>query len=262
MSRNNTHHELATNIHELGFSLAQAELIASNIIERKVILLALSGKLASGKDTLALGAMSNLGHDKAVHVYFGDSIKSEVNQIIALILDSNIVEQEMLIKKVEEEQGVNSVHTREIVELLLTEKFNNSLGTARDRSPAMRRVLQLWGTEVRREQDPLYWVNKTLKAALAWALEGSSVYLTDARFPNEVSPAQSVGFIVTRVEISNETQEKRLLSRDGIAVDLKAINHFSEIALDGYKGFDLIVDNNGHYQDTLETLTQEIGLLL
>ena len=253
--------ELATNITNLGFSSHDSNLVANNIINKKILLLALSGKLASGKDSLAYEAMNNLGHSDAVHVYFGDSIKGEVDQIIALI-SSREGTVDSFVREVESEQGVSSDYIVEIVNLLLLEKNNSTLCTARDRTASMRRVLQLWGTEVRREQDPLYWVNKTLKTALSWACKGKSVYLTDARFPNEVTPAQSVGFVVVRVEISKETQEARLLSRDGIAVDLKATTHSSEVALDGYSGFDITIDNNAEFGETLKMLTKEIENIL
>jgi hypothetical protein len=253
--------ELVTNINCLGFSSHDCEVIANNIISKKVLLLALSGKLASGKDSLAYEVMNNLGHTDAVHVYFGDSIKGEVDQIIALIL-SKVETVEYFVSEIENEQGVSSMYIAEIVKLLLLEKNNSTLHTARDRTASMRRVLQLWGTEVRREQDALYWVNKTLKTALSWACSGKSVYLTDARFPNEVTPAQSVGFVVARVEISKETQESRLLSRDGIAVDLKATMHSSEVALDGYSGFDITINNNGEFEDSLKVLTSEIEKIL
>lgn len=251
---------LKLSIAALGFSKEDTLIIANNILSKKVLLLALSGKLASGKDSLALEAMNSLGFKDAIHVYFGDSIKGEVDQIISLIL-SNEFTQEQYINLVQEEQGVVSPYITEIVELLTIEKAKLTLNSARDRSPSMRRVLQLWGTEVRREQDALYWVNKTLKSALSWVCLGKSVYLTDARFPNEVAPAQSVGFIVARVEITPQTQASRLLSRDGIPVDYKAINHSSEVALDGYEGFDITIDNNGNFAQSLDDLTLAIGRL-
>lgn len=254
--------ELVSSITKHGFTTLQAEKIASAIINNDVILLALSGKLASGKDSLALGTMERLGVKEPIHVYFGDSIKNEINQTIALLNSLNRPSVEQFAKLIEIEQGVSSVHLAEIAELLIFDYEHNHKLEARDRTPNMRRVLQLWGTEVRRGQDPLYWVNKTLKKALTYALNGYSVYLTDARFPNEVAPSQEIGFVVGRVEITTEVQQERLFSRDAMAIDPTATAHSSETSLDGYLGFDFVIDNNGAFSDSLDALYSKVSEVL
>ena len=254
--------ELISTITRHGFTQLQAEKIANSIIKNDVILLALSGKLASGKDSLALGTMERLGVIEPIHVYFGDAIKNEINQTIALLNSLNRPSAEQFAKLIEIEQGVSSIHLAEIAELLIYDFEHNIKLDARDRTPNMRRVLQLWGTEVRRSQDPLYWVNKTLKKALTYALNGYSVYLTDARFPNEVAPSQEIGFVVGRIEITPEVQQERLFSRDSLAVDPSATSHSSETSLDGYTGFDLVVENNGLFSDSLDDLYAKVSQVL
>lgn len=244
------------------FTKSEVNEISNNIESGKCLMLALSGKLASGKDSLAPSAMLKLGYKNPVHVYFGDNIKNEISQIITYIPKFKSITPEQLTELIIENQGVNSLHILDIATMLLEDYNLNDNLTSRDRTPNMRRVLQLWGTEVRRCQDPLYWVNKTLKKSLSHVLAGDSVYLTDARFPNEVSPAQAVGFIVGRINITPETQKLRLAERDNLGIDELAINHASEISLDDFSNFDFVINNNNTFEEALNLLVVEIKRLL
>lgn len=62
--------------------------------------------------------------------------------------------------------------------------------------PITRAILQEYGTEVRRADDPDYWVKKW--RALVLAL-GSPACAVDVRFPNEADAVRSVGGWVVRV---------------------------------------------------------------
>lgn len=70
--------------------------------------------------------------------------------------------------------------------------------------------------------------------------------ITDCRFPNEVEYIQKLGGCVVRLERSN-IEPSTLAGRD--------TQHVSETALDGFAGFDHVIQNDG----TLEDL--EIALL-
>lgn len=90
-----------------------------------------------------------------------------------------------------------------------------------------RTLMQWWGTEYRRAQDPNYWVKK-LNATLL-ADKPRIALITDMRFPNEVSWVKqdpSSGFVV-RV--------------DRLGFKNKAGQHESEIALD------FMADEDWHY---------------
>jgi len=63
-------------------------------------------------------------------------------------------------------------------------------------SKRARILLQWWGTEYRREQDPQYWVKR-----LVGGLNPSRRYvITDVRFPNEATALTLLGGEVWRVE--------------------------------------------------------------
>lgn len=50
-------------------------------------------------------------------------------------------------------------------------------------SPVMRRLLQIWGTELRRAQDPNYWVKRYRVSMYPEYFKDWAI--TDVRFPNE-----------------------------------------------------------------------------
>lgn len=99
---------------------------------------------------------------------------------------------------------------------------------AKPTSPRMRRVLQLWGTEFRRAQDPDYWVRAE---AASLPTHGRFVY-TDVRFPNEERFMRQLGAAVYRVE------------RSGV----EGNGHVSESY---FRAFDVagVIQNNGSLRD-------------
>ena len=92
-------------------------------------------------------------------------------------------------------------------------------------SLTFRQMLQLWGTEYRRRQDPDYWV-KRLEAKLH-GLE--RVVIDDVRFPNEVEMIQRLGGKVIRID------------RPGPAES----THASENELNDFTGWDGVIVNDG-----------------
>jgi len=86
------------------------------------------------------------------------------------------------------------------------------------------KLLQWWGTEYRRAQDPDYWVKQWVAGINPKA---NIVLATDMRFFNEAAAVKSVGGFTVRVSRKNE---------DGTPfVDpSRPADHISETQLDGY----------------------------
>jgi hypothetical protein len=85
-------------------------------------------------------------------------------------------------------------------------------------------LMQFFGTEIMRKiYDPI-WVNQTIRRILAEYSELSII--TDVRFPNEVEAIKKVGGKIIK------------LTRD-----IVKSTHASEISLDHYKDYDIIIDN-------------------
>ncbi len=74
----------------------------------------------------------------------------------------------------------------------------------------VRRLLQWWGTDLRRAADPGYWLNQMLGGLRALESNGVIPVVTDARFINEADVIQSLGGIIVRVWAPDDVRKERL----------------------------------------------------
>lgn len=245
-------------VHDLSLSEAVAQAALSSIEEGKVALLAVNGKLASGKDTIAPAVMARLGVTDALHNYYAVPLKAEVDSAVAMITMATSPDEASA--ALVEQFGIEPAQAGFVTGVLWHHTRATGHGlTARSRTPEMRTVLQYWGTEVRRRQDSDYWVKRAMVPAVEAISRGQSVYFTDVRFANEVEWAQRLGFFVVRLEVSPEVQHARHVLRDGTEPNPDTLTHPSETSLDGYPGFDLVVDNNGEMIPTVLHIAQEMA---
>ncbi len=86
-----------------------------------------------------------------------------------------------------------------------------------------RTLLQWWGTDYRRAQDPDYWVKRLQETPERDNPEIALV--TDMRFPNEAEAIKRMGGYLVKVERTTKP-------------DIIVPAHPSEQALDGYTGWD------------------------
>lgn len=112
---------------------------------------------------------------------------------------------------------------------------------AKPTTGAMRRLLQLWGTEFRRDSDPQYWIDRERESL---PQDGNFVY-TDVRFPNEYEMVRSLGGLVFRVE------------RDGV----KGNGHVSESYWPTF-AHDGAIQNNGTVAEFHDAVRSAITLCL
>jgi len=112
---------------------------------------------------------------------------------------------------------------------------------------SVRRILQWWGTEYRRAQDPDYWT-KAWEAALAELPDRSAHLLVDdVRFHNEVDAVQRNGGVLIRVE------------RPGFN---GANDHSSENSLDDFNDWNMILLNDGSLEQFLGQVEDKVLALL
>lgn len=133
---------------------------------------------------------------------------------------------------VREEVAVAQKHNRfptPLPDLILADWITMVDPWEKPTSPNTRRVLQWWGTEYRRAQDPLYWI-KQLETRLAY--EPSKVVITDLRFLNEADFVERHDGVIWRVD------------RPGV----ERMDHVSETELDSIIP-DRIINNNGDLQN-------------
>lgn len=114
-----------------------------------------------------------------------------------------------------------------------------------------RLILQGWGTEFRRRlQDDNYWIKQWLKAATKIS-DDTVLLVPDCRFKNEYNTIKDCGGLMWRVErvyseLAKQHSDVVLNSND---------NHPSETELDNYK-FDETINNN-HTLNSLEFIVKE-----
>jgi hypothetical protein len=105
-------------------------------------------------------------------------------------------------------------------------------------NPEVRRLLQVFGTEVGRKMFNLnFWVD----IALAGLNDTHRVVLADVRFPNEAEAIKNLGGQVVRINRHNYTPVN---------------GHISEHAMDNYM-FEHVIYNDG----TLDDLSYDVSLL-
>lgn len=210
--------------------------------------LVVSGRLASGKDTVAEAVMHELGMTDAVRVSFATPLRREVDELIDAI---RIGGPETAAETVARIGGVPVEAGRATADLICSALAADPSVTSYVRTREIRLALQEWGTDVRRARDPEYWVKQAMRNVVELLAEQRPVYVTDARFPNEVAAARNLGFLAVRLEVELPVRAARLKARDGLDIDPAAENHPSEKELETYDGFDLWVDNSGALEQTV-----------
>lgn len=229
-------------------SIETTQKAIDNIRTGKSQFIAISGKIGAGKDTIAplLLAFHNKTEDieNLSHESFAYTLKNEVQQVIEKTREENEKHQQLfaISELISQQQGIPLEQASNVVEFIFEEVTNNRSLTSYSRTPGIRKALQYWGTEVRRAQDPNYWVKKTIQKSYTNIAEGKSIYITDVRFPNEADSVLDTFGTVIRLNISPEIQEQRIMKRDGLKVSEDARSHPSETSLDSYSKFNATVN--------------------
>lgn len=212
----------------------------NNLATGKAYLLAVSGKIGAGKDTIGPLLMDAFGvMDNSVHDFFARHLKSEVQKVIEIIRASNSYDQ--CIADMQREMNITKYMATYIAITLYDHVIENSELTSYSRTLQIRTATQYWGTEVRRAQDDDYWVKPSIRDSIKSLADGTSVYLTDGRFANEMNAVYDLGGTTVRLNLSEEEQSRRIRIRDNVEVTEKARSHPSELALDNYTKFNSVV---------------------
>lgn len=177
-------------------------------------IIAISGKLGSGKDTLADMLVENYGF---VKMSFAENLKRACQVVFGFTED-----QLFGALKTEVDHYWSEVLEREV-------------------TPAI--IFQEFGTDVMREgfcRD--IWIHSFRRSVLNNA--GKNIVIFDMRFENEgVFSSEDLGALMVRVEA---TEENRMKRREG---DKRDPNHPSETGLDDWGMWDIVVENNSTLED-------------
>jgi hypothetical protein len=218
---------------------------------KRVHVLGFSGKKASGKDTFAGMFMERFEKSglKAEDVPLSLGIRAEATMIFAEIQSwlnrPGSGSQSAFVAELAEKTDMEPAHAEYIVETMLPLIKAQGVVTGWARDNEITAVLQFLGNEVRLPKDQLYWVRKSLWTVAVNAVNGVSSFNPSLRFVHDADSLKDVGGYLIRLEVDPSKQAERLLSRDGVVVPTETLNHPSETALDAYKGFDGVYENNG-----------------
>lgn len=184
-------------------------------------IIAFTGKKQVGKSTAA-GYM-NYRH-KFERINFKDALVKEIKERFPNLLEE--------ILRVERMRACSPVQYTESIDGLFFCK-----------PPLMRTLMQCYGTDVRRKDDPTYWIRQWEKAVNECDKE--FIVVDDVRFINEANMVRSFGGRVYRIE------------RDTILLGQKLDTHQSELEMDNIK-VDGVIENNGDTNDLYNKLDKLI----
>lgn len=220
-------------------------------------LVGISGKMGSGKDTVAslFAERFSQSVEKVVIRSFADGLKDEVARIVTYALMSQ--SKQDFCDSVTSWSRISSTQAQELLKVLhpliaslLEQRVEANEVTAEllYRNPAdkplVREVLKFWGNDVRRAQNPDYWVDMAAVYAKEQVGSGVSCIIPDVRRQNEAGFIKDAVGLLVRLNVSKEEQRRRLLSRDNKLSDRSAFTHITETDLDDYDRFDLILDTD------------------
>lgn len=168
------------------------------------LIIGLTGPAGSGKDTVA-GILQT--HCNAAVLAFADALRNE-------IVDAYCIEHTVLTRRETKELAHPALALSRCTDGAFVDRMvvhhmagmpdggmaGERIDLAAHRSP--RQIMQWWGTEYRRRQDPNYWVAKA-RQTVHWTLKtlrASAIVLTDVRFDNEAELVRSLGGEIWQVK--------------------------------------------------------------
>ncbi len=114
-----------------------------------------------------------------------------------------------------------------------------------EKPPAMRALMQNFGTDVRRADDPGYWVQQWVNRASALIEEGHNILVDDVRFINESDAIRLMGGSIIRIVRTDVDETLSHVSE----TEMDSIDVDAEIAVDTgdlstlYNVLDAIIEN-------------------
>lgn len=225
----------------------------------------LSGKMHSGKDTFADKLKLELKSrgDSVYKVAYADSTKSDVVRIIKLVLHGKDVEEIMNVMDIGFDYGYQMTQIFNYInqDLSENEELKSEFYSLKNKElqPKLkllkhyRLIMQTYGTEIRRNFDDKYWINKVLEKIHRISdyniKKNVDIIVPDGRFKNEIKLGEDLNVLRYRVlTVRLEAPEAVIKSRikndpnDQEEISKETFSHSSETELDDFKNFDFFVD--------------------
>lgn len=185
------------------------------------MILGIAGPKRSGKSAVALHLVTRWGF---THISFADALKQDVLRLFPRTIEAII--------------GLSQYHAG---------REPRPRDLVYDTKPlGIRELLQEYGSEVRRGDDPDYWTNRWLAAISA--ARPTHVVASDVRFLNEYRTVRQIGGKIIRVE------------RPGL--DVPPDDHVSETESLRLPAYDVVVANDGSLVDLHARIDAYVAPLL
>jgi len=224
-------------------------------------LIGVSGKIASGKDYLTdklVNELKRLGFT-IDYTAFAAPLKQELNEIISMIRAFPEQDELTLSFSIARNLDINYDDALLIATNLRTEVLADETLNGYSRTVKIRESLQYLGTEIRRKQRPEYWTDLFLN--FVNKSETDFIFVSDARFPNEMDTVVDNQGVALRLDIPEEVLAERRNKRDGIKYTEEQLNHVSETALDDYTKFDMMIGVQFNEREIVENILRKVERL-
>lgn len=149
------------------------------------IIVALTGPAGAGKDTVADYLVSHHSYTKLA---FADALRDEVGRAFD-------VSVQLLTQRETKEHPMSALALHRCMDsefLVSVQHTHGPISLRTPRSP--RQIMQWWGTEYRRTQNPHYWVDAFMTRFIRAQSEGQQRFVvTDVRRANEAELLRELG---------------------------------------------------------------------
>lgn len=217
-------------------------------------ILGISGKMGSGKDTLA-DLLVERSDGRWVKDSFARAVRDELRSIYRIVYQVPRADAPEVIT---DRMDVSNTAAYQIVELVAQDHGQDAERLRK--TPLYRTVMQTWATGIRRAQNPNYWVEQAFHNVHSTLQQGISVVFADVRFVNEALAILETGGTAIRLDIPEAVQLARLTARDGAPPPQGSLTHESETALDGFTQFSQVYNTARHTpEDILQQLDWKVG---
>jgi hypothetical protein len=161
------------------------------------ITIALCGLAGVGKDTVADTLVTHAGFTKMA---FADALRREVAAAFRLGGYEHILSDRPNKERPQALLALCQCTDAAFVELVAAHEQTPSHYEFMRRFRSPRQILQLWGTEYRRTQQPDYWSGRAVHRIDAMRASGRErIVITDCRFANEAATVRKLGGEVWQV---------------------------------------------------------------
>lgn len=184
------------------------------------MVIGIAGKMGAGKDAIAAILIRKFGF---VRRSMADPLRWEVSQALGLRMAPDCAPEE-------------------ITRIIECGRWTPEAVHQKPTPHQIRRVLQWWGTEYRRDQDANYWTDRMRESL---SMHSGHVVIPDIRFANEAAMVRALGGQVWIVRRSQADAER----------DPAAHSHISELFCDAYADWDLQLTNDGTIEDLEDKVT-------